>query len=82
MTVALRCAHGLQLRDGEDAKDENLPEHGPWTFADGQRVELLDIVTCLVCQTRQEVIGVIADRLVPMDDMGRLMFDNDDEDPA
>ena len=80
MTLALRCGHGLQLRDGEDAKDENLPERTPWTFADeGHRIELRMIMTCLTCQTRQEIIGMIEGRLVPIDSTGRLMFDNDEE---
>lgn len=77
MTVAMKCGHGLQLRNGDDTHEGKLPEHGPWTFypfGEDDLVELGDIITCLVCQTNQEIIGMVADRLIPMDDTGRLIL--------
>jgi hypothetical protein len=75
LTVAMACGHGLQLRNGEDTYEENLPEEGPWSFYpidEDHLVDLGDIITCLVCQTNQEIIGMVADRLIPMDNSGRL----------
>jgi hypothetical protein len=77
LTVGLACGHGLQLRNGEDTHEENLPAHGPWTFYpldQDDLVDLRDIITCLVCQTNQEIIAIVADRLIPMDDTGRLIL--------
>jgi hypothetical protein len=74
LTVALRCGHGLQLRNGKDTHEENLPEHGPWTFYpldDEHPVEPGDVITCLVCGTSQSITGV-SPELIPMNDSGRL----------
>lgn len=74
MTIALGCGHGLQLRDGADAAPDQLPQTGPWTFYPpnmAHEIEVGDSMTCLVCQTNQEITG-ISPELIPMDNTGKL----------
>jgi hypothetical protein len=74
MTVALACGHGLQLRNGPDIHPDQLPETGPWTFYPpnmAHETEVGDLMTCLVCQTSQEITGISPD-LIPMTSAGKL----------
>lgn len=73
MTVGLGCEHWLQLRDGDDTREENLPGEGPWAFYpvdDDDEVCVTDLMTCLVCQTSQRVVSV-THKLVPLTSLGR-----------
>jgi hypothetical protein len=74
MTVALGCGHGLQIRDGQDTREENLPESGPWVFypvMDEHPLEVGDGMSCVVCMTFQTVTG-ISPELIPIGDSGEL----------
>lgn len=74
MTVHLGCGHGLQLRAGEDTREENLPGHGPWVFypvMDEHPVDKGDQMTCLVCLTAQEITD-ISPGLIPLNDLGGM----------
>jgi hypothetical protein len=73
MTVGLECGHWLQLRDREDTREENIPERGPWTFYPLDAEDTVgtgDLMTCLVCQTVQQVKSVTPE-LIPLSDLGR-----------
>jgi hypothetical protein len=82
MTLALACGHGLQLRDGDDTREENLPPKlGGWTFYplnEQHCIELGDIMTCLTCQTNRAITAMVEDRLIPIDEQGRLIFEDPD----